>query len=468
MTSACVGYLYDRLFDWYDWFTSLPYVGSVIYLCDQLWDHTKRWEDAIQFGFNVYCAGVFLCWIVTLLWNIINGSLLNEFASSKFVEEKKIIVGYNIFYDEGITEIPRVESHRALRSRLGQGQPGTMAYDIARFRRSVANKKVRLQLITEAAIRIEECVQDPRLINNYVKAAQRRIEYDAEFTADENCEDFFITFDYAGGDVTHHTFSNLIKTHWNSFYSKLFSVCLLGAIVQFLLPNHASHPVFMYVKPLHVPLLLESQKWLYYVVLSFSVIFVSCMGYNALVSRFYKWIHSSIDFFPDFIRSHVVFAAKLVESKQRDDQNQVMRSLLNKVSEKLGPSNWPNYCKSFLREVPEEFWARSGIARGRYLLVATSEKEPSVQMSCTRLWLIHPYDLYLLTTISKEDIDKFQVDFEGKRDSQEHNRDRYPYVGHKLRVHHLRQWALKEFNLDGTRIPVEQRRHTSLDIIMPN
>jgi hypothetical protein len=300
-----------------------------------------------------------------------------------------------------------------------------------------------------------------------VKAAQRRIENDADFAADETCEDFFVIFSYAGGDA--HTFSHLIKSHWDSFYSKLFSVCLLGAIVQFLLPNHASHPVFMlYVNPIHVPLLLESQKWLYHLVWSFSLIFAGCMGYNALVSRFYNWIYSSIDFFPDFIRSHVIFAANLVDSKQRDDQNQVMRSLLNKVSEKLGPSNWPNYCKSFLREVPEEFWAKSGISRGRYLLVATSEKEPSVKMSCTRLWLIHPYDLFLLTTISKEDIDKFQVDFEGKRDSEERNRHRYPYVGHKLRVHHLRQWALKEFNLDGTRIPVDQRRHTSLDIIMPN
>jgi len=89
-------------------------------------------------------------------------------------------------------------------------------------------------------------------------------------------------------------------------------------------------------------------------------------------------------------------------------------------------------------------------------------------MTSTRLWLIHPFDLYLLTKIDLVDIDHFIVEFAGDRKKDE-DRLRYPYVGHKLRIHHLRQWGLKEFDAKtGRRKARADKAHTSFDLVLPD
>ena len=172
---------------------------------------------------------------------------------------------------------------------------------------------------------------------------------------------------------------------------------------------------------------------------------------------------------PEAFRTHLRKAAEVIDEKQAMDQQNCMRKLLNHVSEKLGSSNWPAHCSRLLRAVPDEFWAKSGIQKGRYFLVLTCEKEPSVVMGCTRLWLCHPYDLYLLTQLTRRELDYFQVNDPGKRTAEEANLDRYPYVGHKLRIHHLRQWALLEFEMDGRRkSPASRSRLPSLEFVFPS
>lgn len=62
-------------------------------------------------------------------------------------------------------------------------------------------------------------------------------------------------------------------------------------------------------------------------------------------------------------------AQKASRERQMVEQSNVMRDLLNKISEKLSGSNWVAHCRQRVRPVPTEFWANSRIEPGRCVYI---------------------------------------------------------------------------------------------------
>ena len=449
------------------------------------WRKLKEANDQLEDIFFLYVAGTFFLWTLRQVRALLNGELLRQYSSDKVIQEKRVVVGWNALQRvTGVADSPsssssssnsssssskaprRRRSLSAPRGRAPAASPGSLAHAVQEFQQQVRNGEIRLQLFTEATLNIEECVNDPSLIDRYVAAAQRRIDEDADLSSDvQNLEDFLIVFEYAEGEIVNHTFSSLLTAHWGLVYSRLLQVFLGNSIFQICLPD--TNPGIFAAKTFETILVI--QNFLYILNWIGILVFGTVMLFNLFIARFPHRLLERAAFIPAFLKGQVEAAFQHVKKKQVDDQNIVMRALLNKVSEKLASSNWPGHCSKLRGSVvPDEFWEKSRIQRGRYFMVATCEKEPGVLMMCTRLWLIHPWDLFLLTHVSRDDIShSFRVDVEGVRKKGEENEKRYPFVGHRLRLFHLRQWGLLEFNPDGTRKDSSLRRHTTQEVEVP-
>jgi len=461
-SSAFVSFLWARLAEYGDWVQQLPgfsTVTSFVVTSRRLLHKGKDISDDMFVFYTFFISTYFIIGVLRRVWS---GDLLNEFASDKIVQETTCVISWNIFprVAAAPSAAPGTPSRASRKGKAAAAAPaGTLAHDIATFKQQVRAGEIKLELVTEGTIPVAEAVTDPALLEKFVRSAKRRLG-DKEDFGDDSVEDFLVTFE---GAPPQYALSKLYQNASGALYKYPLPIVGCGMVLQFIIPNGE----------LTSALLNNLQILLYLTTCGYMLFIVASIVYSYVLVRYYKyakWVsEESPRMIPESFRTHLRTAADVIAEKQAMDQQNCMRKLLNHVSEKLASSNWPAHCSRLMREVPDEFWAKSGIQKGRYFLVLTCEKEPSVVMGCTRLWLVNPYDLFLLTQLTRNELDYFQVNDPGRRTAEEANLDRYPYVGHKLRIHHLRQWALLEFETDGRRkSPASRSRLPSLDFVFPS
>ena len=426
----------------------------------------RQLHDYLDKGNRFIKQAVFVCLFFhyTFIWGtwllrMVTFDFINE--DDKIVAEKRVIVGWNLLHsvEDALSDStipPEKKKTRASSPARGKKNsrapshlptlstgtsPRTLAQDIREFRLDVQAGLVKLTLITECTFMIDEAVSEQTYVDNFVSAAQRRLPPD-DYSDDR--EDFMVIFDYSECGATHqwyHVFKNLSKGVLQAYYRMCGQLFIIGLTAFFLMPEKQCALPSVLVP--YFSLLNAFQEWLYKFWAANIGVFILLNGYNIFIAKYHRYFPThKAEGLAATVRGvipgiHVAQSAS--RERQQQEQGMVIRSLLNKVSEKLSGSNWVSHCKQRVRPVPPEFWEQSKMHPGRYLMVATCEKDPSVMSICSRIWLIHPYDLFLLRNISLLDINLVKVDYEGQRTAREVDLNKYPYVGHKLRLQHLRQ-----------------------------
>ena len=495
-------YVWERLGEllshWESFFNSIPWFEELFNTLEHGWNLFSKYNNLWQNLLLLCITGQTLLWACEKIRAIFNGEMLREKASNKVLEEKKVIVGWNCF------EVKPEESDKLPEPKA----PTSMSKDIKLFKKQVSSKSIHLSLLTEGNLRIDNFITDELLVKNYLKAAQRTVD-DETFVSDETLEDFLIIFDYAKGDhgLGVHVFSKLIEKEWEKYYGKALAALFCCIVPQILLPpgKWETLQVILYNMTWFLSVVISmafsyywaaavihrrvygANKYLVKILLGAVAAGLTAMvvywveGHQRLVASGFGAIITLLCVFgiSEWIYVASEEAAKILEGRRSQDQNNVMLGVFNQISEKLASSHWPVHCSKRVRPVPNEFWQMNkSLRQGQYLLACACEKEPGISVTCTRAWLVHPYDLYLLTQITQEEIENFDVDVIGKLTDEEVKVNkkleekkrpiRYFYAGHKRRILNLRKWALNEFNKDGVRKVLKEKKHTSFSVTFPD
>lgn len=109
-----------------------------------------------------------------------------------------------------------------------------------------------------------------------------------------------------------------------------------------------------------------------------------------------------------------------------DDHIEFMRRIMNRVSQSIKSSQWPNYAMSRLETVEER--------EEDPLVLAVAEKNDGMRAYMMRTWLVFPSVLRTLMQYSEEELTDPHGPFIVSR---EH---------HRIRLRNLRLWAIAEFD----------------------